>query len=133
MIIIDCYPEDWTEPYLLFPAETGVTYTVQTGGNLCSHHQQEGFIIPLSFLTHEWKKLLDRIEDIHPGCCGDIIPLDYDLLQASLSKFCPCLRIDKSRPGTEAWLPLLCADKEMLARCHSESSLPCVLIWENCD
>lgn len=76
------------------------------------------------------------LQDIEPGCCGvQITREQWSHIQAAFGLYAPALRVDESRvaEGTEAWIPVLCSDPDILHAQASTVSLPCILIYENCD
>ena len=88
---------------LIVPAKTGVWYTNQTGGLLCSHPCIEGFFVPLEPSWHLEPSILENA-----GCGDD--EYDFALVQKWIDAndlamtFEPCP--ETTLPLLEAWVPV---------------------------
>jgi hypothetical protein len=122
---------------LIVKARTGVVYTNQCSGLLCTQCEAEGFFVPLQSRAG-WRGL-DVLENLFDAFGGELRPKKADQLDRVLRRLgLNAIRSDRSRleESMEAWVHVIVSGEHALGlpfQSRARDAFEAVLTWPNRD
>jgi hypothetical protein len=122
-----------TSPAILMPWPSGIVFSVQACGMLCTHPRLEGICIPLE----EGDCLAPKLGHLHPGCSRDLITeAQADELDAAFRMCHVPIEVSREHLAAsyEAWLYVrVLPDAPDWHALHAFAGREAFLSWQNCD